>query len=177
MKSERGDNLGPLFLVSTVPIYLFGRTWATDIFRRNTNIISNLRRSFNMSSRKIRNATDYISAATRLYNCDGSLGVGTACNGVLMYVTSPGFSDMSISSGFAPSAGVQLKWCNRWPNIEVTKLIPSWAPGHTRLPAPNGSSLKSCPFMSTSSSRNLSGRNSFGAFQTAGSRATAQTFT
>lgn len=27
---------------------------------------------------------DYISAATRLYKCDGSLGVGTACTGVLM---------------------------------------------------------------------------------------------
>ncbi|WVZ06962.1 hypothetical protein V8G54_020308 [Vigna mungo] len=120
---------------------------------------------------------DQMLAGRRLYKCEGSLGEGTPFTGVLMYVTNPGFSPMSISSGFTPSAGLQLKWCKRWPNMEVTNLIPSWAPGQTRRPAPNGSSLKSCPFMSTSSSRNLSGRNSNGSFQTAGSRATAHTLT
>ncbi|KAJ0494539.1 hypothetical protein HanIR_Chr12g0598611 [Helianthus annuus] len=36
-----------------------------------------------------------------------------ACTGVFMYVTNPGFSDMSISSGLKPLAGDQEKWCRR----------------------------------------------------------------
>ncbi|CAA7400093.1 unnamed protein product [Spirodela intermedia] len=56
-------------------------------------------------------------------------------------------------------------------------LIPSCAPGQTRRPAPKGSSRKSCPLASTSSSENLSGRNTRGSFHTAGSRAMAQTLT
>ena len=69
-----------------------------------------------------------------------------------------------------------MEWCRRWHNMEVTKLMANWAPGQTLLPAPHGSRRKSCPFMSTSTSMNLSGQNSNGLFHTAGSRPMAQTF-
>ncbi|CAI9765053.1 unnamed protein product [Fraxinus pennsylvanica] len=91
---------------------------------------------------------------------------------LIPWVTRPELSHTNVFCGH-PTRGAQWKWCKRWPNMDVTKLTPSCAPGHTLLPATNGSSRKSCPFKSTSSSRNLPSRNSEGFFHTARSRATA----
>uniref|UniRef100_A0A0A9F4H6 Uncharacterized protein n=1 Tax=Arundo donax TaxID=35708 RepID=A0A0A9F4H6_ARUDO len=94
-----------------------------------------------------------------------------------MNVMSPGDSIMSTSSGRVPSGSAHLKCCTMCPIMDATRLIPSCAPGHTRRPAPNGSTRKSAPLMSMFSWRKRSGRNSSGSSQTLGSRATAQTLT
>lgn len=105
--------------------------------------------------------------------CDGSRSLAAQGNGAALGSVNPYISVMSTSSGFMSPGNDQSKECNRLAKMNCTVRIPIDNPGHTRRPAPKGSSWKCRPLTSTSlrsACRNRSGLKTRGSCHMAGSR-------